>query len=64
MKTVGPQTAAYELLARDYAKSQSMLHRAALQLKPNGQFVFERFSDVNDYAIFEYHVIGNKGMHK
>lgn len=64
MKTVGPQTAAYELLARDYAKSQSMLHRAALQLKPNGQFVFERFSDVNDYAIFEHLLIVNQWMHK
>lgn len=64
MKTVGPQTAAYELLARDYAKSQSMLHRAALQLKPNGQFVFERYSDVNDYAIFEHLLIVNQWMHK
>lgn len=64
MKTVGPQTAAYELLAREYAKSRSMFHRAALQLKPNGQFVFESFTDVNDYDIFEHLLIVNQWMHK
>ena len=64
LKTVGPQTAAYELLARDFDKRKSMLNRAALQLKPNGQFVFERFTDINDYAIFEHLLILNQWIHK
>lgn len=63
LKTVGPQTAAYELLARDFEKRKSMLNRAALQLKPNGQFVFERFTDINDYAIFEHLLIVNQWIH-
>lgn len=63
LKTVGPQTAAYELLARDFDKRKSMLNRAALQLKPNGQFVFERFTDINDYAIFEHLLIVNQWIH-
>lgn len=63
LKTVGPQTAAYELLARDFDKRKSMLNRAALQLKPNGQFVFERFTDINDYSIFEYLLIVNQWIH-
>lgn len=64
LKTVGPQTAAYELLARDFDKRKSMLNRAALQLKPNGQFVFERFTEINDYAIFEHLLILNQWIHK
>ena len=63
LKTVGPQTAAYELLARDFDKRKSMLTRAALQLKPNGQFVFERFTDIRDYAIFEHLLIVNQWIH-
>lgn len=53
MKTVGPQTAAYELLARKHLGADSMLARAVVQLKPNGTFVFKRFDSIEDYEVFE-----------
>lgn len=53
MKSVGPQTAAYELLVRSHLAHSSMMARAVVQLKENGTFVFKRFDSVQDYQVFE-----------
>lgn len=64
MKTTGPQTAGYELVARCWLNLPSMLNRAVLQLKDNGQFVFKRFTDVQDYTILENLLMINQWMNK
>ena len=53
MKSVGPQTAAYELLVRSHLAHSSLMARAVVQLKGNGTFVFKRFDSVQDYQVFE-----------
>lgn len=58
MKSVALQCAAYELLVRQWMQQEEnhrvpILRRAALQLKDNGKYVFERYDDVEDYRRFE-----------
>lgn len=57
MKSVSLQTAAYELLVRQWIQQEEnrrvpLLRRAALQLKDNGKFNFEVFDDIEDYRRF------------
>ena len=57
MKSVALQTAGYELLIRKWMEQErgehvSLLHRAALQLKDNGKYVFEVYDDIEDYRRF------------
>lgn len=55
MPMVAVQTAAYELLARCSGKfGDQMMRRAALQLKDDGTFTWETYSDIEDYETFEH----------
>lgn len=52
MPQVALQTAAYELLARGYHGTQ-LMRRGAVQLKDDGTFKFEQYTDIKDYEHFE-----------
>lgn len=60
---VALQTAAYELLARGSGKfGKKLLRRGALQLKDDGTFKFEKYTDLKDYETFEYLLKINQWM--
>lgn len=58
LPSVAVQTAAYSMLARawfeQHERKMVNIHRAALQLLPNGEWIFKEYNDISDYAIFNH----------
>lgn len=58
LPSVAVQTAAYSILAGAWFEQQERetvyIRRAALQLRPSGEWIFQEYNDISDYAIFNH----------